>query len=316
MKPYSLLLGDELRALLKATKERDGTPESETIRRALRAYGQGGNPLLPEELEFRSSLGLELRADIERAEHLFESVMRRIGDDVSPENPGIRTNTAAPMFVRRMLVAYLTKVISTFRGIVLLANSGRPEEASALLRVLFEVLAVVRFIVQDEAQIQHRAAMVYLHGRVREAVMVRTWQLSPKLRHKDQAAYLAEAKVPDFIEKLVPPEVNREHLKKHWSGQPGGLATICPSLDLGEWYDTVYRTASMFSHATDHHSRLEVDEGGGLVVSFMPHAAGLGLTLKVGCVLLWVATFDILKALGSEIGIDDLKPDVLGAGVG
>jgi hypothetical protein len=38
MRPYSLLLGDDLRVGLKLLKERDGTPESETIRRALRAY--------------------------------------------------------------------------------------------------------------------------------------------------------------------------------------------------------------------------------------------------------------------------------------
>lgn len=47
MKPYSFLISDDLDAGLKALKERDGVPESETIRRALRKYLEERDALAP-----------------------------------------------------------------------------------------------------------------------------------------------------------------------------------------------------------------------------------------------------------------------------
>lgn len=231
---------------------------------------------------------------------LYETVMFAVGEH------GFSVDADLSKFTVRTLVVIFAKATKTFRAIELAGAAGLRGEAAALSRTLFELLAVVRFILNHE-NTTGAAATVWAHYFDQNEKMVRSWSSSPSLRATAAPDFLdGHAQAWARIRQRVPAGVD---YKAHWSGRPGGIAEVADKLDLGDWYRTLFRNTSANVHGLDLIDHMDVDDAGEWVIDFEPSSVGLRSTLRWTSILFWTVATEVLQGIGSPINLSHVRPD-------
>lgn len=252
------------------------------------------------EVVYLRALPADVRAELAAMDRLYETVMFAVGEH------GFVIDAELSKFTVRTLVVTFAKATKTFRAIELAGTAGLRGEAAALSRTLFELVAVVRFILSHENP-TGAAATVWAYYFEQGEKMVRSWDSSPTLRGTAAPDLLARhAQAWARVREQVPGGVD---YTKHWSGRPGGIAEVCDALNLGDWYRTLFRHTSVNVHGLDLIDHLDIDEAGEWVIDFEPNASGLRPTLRWASILFWSIATDVLDGIGSPIDLSHVKPD-------
>jgi Family of unknown function (DUF5677) len=210
-----------------------------------------------------------------------------------------------------LVATILTKACKTFRATRAAVFEGCGQDASILLRALFESTIALLYILQRDSR--KRAILYAAHEDQRKLVMVEMMANAPgQKRAVSKATRLkAQAKVAQWSALVGAAEVAA--VRKHWAG-PGGLETATKKLGRRSgWhraYNSMYRYLSAFSHGSDANAHLFVSKvTGAPVLKLLPGSEELDRVPPMACMLLLVMSgrFDERLGLGNEQHIKALK---------
>ena len=104
--------------------------------------------MLPHEPEVAAAIRAKYSGQLAAMTDLHDAVVRMMtaGSWTVTRRRGLSPNVA------RTMMGLLTKACKTFRSIQILTERGLHEDASALVRVLFETTIVVLFILQKRSR--------------------------------------------------------------------------------------------------------------------------------------------------------------------
>ncbi len=204
----------------------------------------------------------------------------------------VRMLTHAPWMARKRgsspvvdwtIAGLFTKATKTFRSIQVLCERGLTEDATALVRVLYETHVAILFILQRRSK--ERADMYHAHMALQERKEVEHWRRTRGLKRGATKMHLKTVQqLVDHWTSLIPPSVD---VKRHWSGK-GSLEAAATALRGSAGYASIYRYASSFTHSTDFGAYVEQDVATGkLVVAVDPSARSVDGTAAVAREILW-----------------------------
>lgn len=204
----------------------------------------------------------------------------------------------------------MAKGCKTFRAIRAAAREGCGQDASILLRALFESTIALLYILQRDSR--RRAILYAAHEAQRLLVLVEeTKKTSGQKRFFKKSDLLkARAKVNQWTTLVTAAEVS--NVRKHWAG-PGGLESACRAFGRQSgWsriYTMMYRRLSAFSHGSDPSAHMFITRGAQIpTVKLLPGTDELDRVLPMACMhlLAMVRRFGDRLGLGIESDIEAL----------
>lgn len=240
---------------------------------------------LDDERAFYNDLPASTKEYFADGRKLHDAVLRSLG-------PQIQVNKAIDRRVAQTVLALLSKGLSTFRGIELVAMAGLGGDAQALLRSLFEAMLAAQWILQNEDERKQRAMTFAAYEFNQYRKMLKAVAVNKKLADVDMSKQLTIVDATlDGVLKHVPGDA----WKEHWSGK-GGIENVARELDALDWYDTVFRFSSSALHA--NMMRQLYDAGDQLGIDMGPDAEELPMALAAGMLFLRELASVVFDALG------------------
>ena len=206
-----------------------------------------------------------------------------------------------------LATSIIAKGCKTFRAIKAAALAGCGQDASILLRALFESTIALLYILQRDSK--RRAALYGAYEAQRRLVLVEETRKTPgqKRFFKRVDLQRATAKVDQWTKLVTATEI--ASVRKHWAG-PGGLEAAAKKLG-GGWRRLymMYRYLSAFSHGSDSSAHMFLPEGTDTpVLKLLPGTDELDRVLPMACLhlLAMAERFDQRLGLGIEKDIKTL----------
>jgi hypothetical protein len=192
-----------------------------------------------------------------------------------------------------LLLALLAKAFKTLQAIRVVAKEGLGQDATVLLRALFETCLAIEHILRRKHRLRTRIYVAYTaHRRV---VMIESWQQIRGLKRNATKALLATArKQRDEIVAILPPGTAYQ---RHWSGY-GSFEELTKKLKAAGGYGTFYRFASAIAHGADADDHVTGSPSGVGTFKLLPGPAHLDQVLAVAPAALWLATSQLNRKLG------------------
>jgi hypothetical protein len=203
----------------------------------------------------------------------------------------------------------VAKACKTFRAIRAVAVAGCGQDASILLRALFESTIALLYILQRDSR--RRAILFAAHQSQRRLVLIEATKKTPGQKRLFKKADLEKAKASvDQWSRLVS-TAEVATVRKHWAGR-GGLESATTKLGQG-WprvYTTMYRYLSAFSHGSDVNAHVfQPEETTTPVFKVLPGTDELGRVIPMACIhmLAMAGRFDGRLGLGCDKEINALR---------
>lgn len=196
----------------------------------------------------------------------------------------------------------LAKACKTVRAIRVAAAVGSGQDASILLRALFESTIALLWILQRDSK--RRATLFAAHEDQRWLVIVEEHRKTPGLKRVfgKNALAIAQANV-DRWRKLLKNPSQVDSVRKHWFGSGLRGATDALGYRSG-WrraYETLYRQTSAFSHGSDANAHLfQNPVTGNPGVKLLPGFDELHKVIPMACVLVLEMATRLISRLGMK----------------
>jgi hypothetical protein len=207
-----------------------------------------------------------------------------------------------------LAASILAKGCKTFRAIHAAARAGCGQDASILLRALFESTMALLYILQRDSR--RRAILYGAHEAQRKLVLVEETRKTPGQKRFFKKADLekAKARVDQWSTLVTAAEV--ASVRKHWSGR-GGLESATKKLGRRSgWprvYTMMYRYLSAFSHGSDSSAHIFMaNDAATPVLKLLPGTDELDRVLPMACMHLLAMAERFNQRLGLELE-DDIK---------
>lgn len=208
----------------------------------------------------------EVRAALDDIARSFKDEFALI-DEVVDFAQGVLTSGSIPLdfrgrrvippFAVHVSLSQLTKAVKTLRSIRAVCAAGCGQDASTLLRSLFETMVAVLYMLR--AASKKRAILLTAHEDLRTLVMIEIARKTKgqKRTFKKAALLTAQAKVDRWKEILSADEI--QSVRKHWAGSDG-LEGALRKIKWPRMY-ILYRHLSAFPHGSDSTSHILVMPG-------------------------------------------------------
>lgn len=194
----------------------------------------------------------ELFAHAENAHQAAVGVVLRV-------ETALIESSASNKGVSVVIAGLLTKALKTFRAIQLVCEAGLGQDASVLLRQLFETTLAVGFILKTDSV--NRATMLVVHERQRHLVMLRELR---RLSGTEGIATDEDVKAAEHVLQVTADHLGADlvdSVRRHWSGN--SVEWAAGELGLSSFYGTLYRITSSIAHGSDvmTHFSLDISSG-------------------------------------------------------
>ncbi len=210
-----------------------------------------------------------------------------------------------------VVASILAKGCKTFPAIRGAALEGCGQDASILLRALFESTIALHYILQRDSN--KRAILYAAHQDQRRLVLIEQTRRTPGVKRFFTKAELARAKAKVAQWGQLVGQAETESVRKHWAG-PGGLEAatrmLGPRSGWPRVYSLMYRKLSSFSHGSDLDDHMFTIKGADTpVVKVLPGSDELERVLPMSCTLLLAmcSRFDYRLGLGIADRTEQLK---------
>lgn len=229
----------------------------------------------------------------------------------SAESDGLRITRTRDLNRPAVLVvmALLAKMIKTTRAIQRVCAGGLGEDSVALLRVQFETMVAIAWLLQKSTK---RRIQLYLaFTQVNGLKTLNSWKSTKGLKRRAPKKLIAayETQIGAIASRLkVPATTLRDAVKRHWSGL-GTFEEVLRKLRSAGTYQTMYRYASPFSHVGDMAEHIQING----TLNVVPHERRIAATLRTASFQLWwvVHRIDERFGLDRRAQIEAIKPTVL-----
>jgi hypothetical protein len=233
--------------------------------------------MLPNETEAIAKIASELRSDFEAAERLHNVVVGMLSGTWRPPTRGL-----SPL-VLFSIAGLMTKACKTYRAIQHVCAAGLGQDATVLLRSLYETMVAVLFILQKRSR--ERAVIYQAYGIASGLKMLHAWKRTPGLKRRATKSVIAQTEQAchQWAAQLPP----GTDYSRHWSGKRS-LEQAAKALRGAVSYDLFYRYASPFAHAADLVDHMDLRSAPVFAMRLIPgdlHVAG---TLAVARLMLWL----------------------------
>jgi len=201
------------------------------------------------------------------------------------EAPWLGRKRGSSPVVDWTVAGLFTKAIKTFRAIQVLCERGLTEDATALIRILYETHAAIAFILQRNSK--ERADMYHAYAAMQDRKMVEHWMRTRGLKRKATKRHVETSqKLVDHWGSFL--RVALDDVKRHWSGK-GSLEATAKALRGEVLYATVYRHGSASVHATDFGAYVQANrKSGTLVIALNPSPENVNGVAAVSREILWL----------------------------
>jgi hypothetical protein len=228
----------------------------------------------------RQSITVALKDAFEKTDRVYDAVEAMITSGPIRINVA-RLGDADPTVVP-LSIALLTKGLKSFRAVKVTAQEGCGQDASILLRGLFEnCLAVLWLLDKDSTR---RARMYAAHSDQRAMVAIEERLKIDSLRVKAAEEHvIVQRRLESWLQLLTPEDLST--CRRHWSGLRG-VEQVASTLD--GWtvaYVTLYRTTSNYAHGADAESHLRMSDSGVPIALLLPGLQELSRVLNLNCTL-------------------------------
>jgi hypothetical protein len=266
--------------------------------------------MLPGEAETRRQLGKTFANDFEVAREVF-TLACEVGSTLCTQ-PCRRFS----QFTKATCIAALTKLCNQYRSVHALCELGLTDDASIVLRGMFETLLRISFLLRRSTRLRRIAGMPSWAYNVRLSVDARARLLVADILSREEK-YLCElGSIPRcrrLAAKCKPLAVRRlQRARQHVSSQVTsslGKRSMCGlsvkdmayGLGLREWYVAFYSGVSTVVHASDLDRFLEIDHADRLIVPrLFPDEQTTTLPIKTAGVFVLAA----LRSIDSRWRLD------------
>lgn len=231
----------------------------------------------------------------------------RLMDDVLAFVEGILTSGSLVIKKKRGLnegVVYLaasimTKGCKTFRAIRATALAGCGQDASILLRALFESTVALLYLLRRNSR--RRAVLFAAHEDQRKLVLIEETKKTPGQKRFFKKADVEGARAAVHRWSGLVPLDDIKSVRRHWAG-PGGLESAARSIGPG-WarlYTMMYRYTSAFSHVSDPSKHLFLPKGTDVpALKLLPGGDELDRVIPMACIHL----LSMAEQFGARLGL-------------
>lgn len=207
--------------------------------------------------------------------------------------------------VFHVVISLLTKSLKTHVAICTLCRAGLGEEATALLRMFYETVSLIEFILSDDPPL--RVAQYLAHVAHRDLSSLEEVGASPGQEGRVSSERLdAARRERDTWAKRLP---EGTRFKKHWSGF-NTFKEMQLHFGNSETYHGFYRLASALIHGSDALQHVHIGPDFKVTMNLLPGDKYVSSALGSAPALLWLATSQIDRyfGLGHATDLAEVKP--------
>jgi hypothetical protein len=211
----------------------------------------------PEYVRARRDVRRQFNAQFQEMVRIYDAIENMVTS--GPLKIPVAKMRGANRAVVDLVMILLTKALKTFRAIKVSCEEGCGQDASILLRALFENCVAVVWILQRASR--KRTILFLAYADQRALVIVKERSETPGLKRGGKRLKSeAQRRVEQWGRLLTPAQL--ASTKQHWSGE-GTLKNAAAK--LRGWavaYTTVYRATSSFAHGSDAFSHVVYSSSG------------------------------------------------------
>ena len=253
---------------------------------------------LPQEDAVKQDIQVGLHDELLLADRLLD-----FATGIFTSGNAITKTTGIDDHVVMVALGLAAKMCKQYRAVVALAELGLREDADALLRMHFEAMMAMQFLLRRKVSLREGGKKVpavpgkplttrfrtqlyiandMFNGKKFLDGLLRTPGLKRDVSKEFKTAIEADAKNWEGVIGLD----WTKRLKKARSYSGLSIIDLADSLGYGRIYQSLYRTASSAVHANDAARFVDTDGDGSLVFKAAPSGEGLGFTLRFASLFL------------------------------